>query len=259
MGLHASEITHGRLIDLLDDTDRFVRRAACEALARADQAPPMEKLLKMLASDDRHEAWAARRVLERMPVEEWRGKVLAATDHRILVQGGLALMICDPSRDNALAVLQQCSTTMTKFVSDKNFTDMLRLMQVAMLRGEIKPDEVPGLQRMLAEEFPAGDPLMNRELARLLVYMQESSIIDRYLAFLKSDAADIDKLHLAMHLRFLESGWTISAATGAADVLRRSQPAQRWRQLCSLRHQRHPRCLQAIDRGRGEAGAREGR
>ena len=38
--------------------------------------------------------------------------------------------------------------------------------------------------------------------------MQESSIIDRYLAYLKSDAAEVDKLHVAMHLRFLESGWT---------------------------------------------------
>ena len=49
---------------------------------------------------------------------------------------------------------------------------------------------------------------MNRELVRLLAFLQESSIIDRYLTYLKSGASDSDKLHLAMYLRFVESDWT---------------------------------------------------
>ena len=49
-------------------TTARVRRKACESLGRCDQAPPLDKLLKLIASDDRFEAWAARRVLERMPV-----------------------------------------------------------------------------------------------------------------------------------------------------------------------------------------------
>jgi putative heme-binding domain-containing protein len=208
MGLHASRNTQVRLIELLGDSDRTIRRKACEALARADQAPPVEKVLELLASDDRFEAWAARRILERMPVAEWREPVLASENLRTLVQGSLALVTAHPSRETSLAVLEQLNKAMNGFVSDRDFLDMLRVMQVALLRGEIRPDEVPGLKRQLADEFPAGDPLMNRELSRLLVYLQESSIIDRYLTYLKSDAADIDKLHLAMHLRFLESGWT---------------------------------------------------
>lgn len=208
MGLHPSPATQQRLAALLEDSDRTVRRKACEALARADQGPPLDAVLKLLVSDDRAEAWAARRILERIDTNLWREQVLAAKSQRLLIEGGLALMIADPSRDNALAVLEQLHKAMGGFVSDRDFLDMIRVMQVAVHRGEIKAEDVPGLKRQLAEEFPAGDPLMNRELTRLLVYLQESSIIDRYLAYLKSDAADIDKLHLAMHLRFLESGWT---------------------------------------------------
>jgi putative heme-binding domain-containing protein len=85
---------------------------------------------------------------------------------------------------------------------------MLRLVEVAIIRGELAPDDVPTLKRQLADEFPSGEPRMNRELIRLLVYLQESSIIDRYLAYLKSDAPDADRLHAALHLRFLEQGWT---------------------------------------------------
>lgn len=208
MGLHVTDETNARLVALLGDNDRTVRRKACESLARADHAPPLDKLLKLIASDDRFESWAARRLLERLPVQTWSETVLTSSDHRVLIQGGLALLIAQPSRDNALAVLQQLSQATEKFVSDKNFLDMLRVMQVAMVRGELASDEVPGLRRQLAEEFPAGDPLMNRELIRLLAALQETSIIDRYLAYLKSGASDIDKLHVAMHLRFLASGWT---------------------------------------------------
>lgn len=208
MGLHATDETRERLVSLLEDNDRAVRRKACESLSRCDHAPPVDRLLKLLASDDRFEAWAARRVLERMPVNEWSEIVLSSTDQRVLIQGALALMIAHPSRDNGLAVLQQLSKATEKFVSDRNFIDVLRVMQVAIVRGELSPDEIPGLRRQLAEEYPAGEPTMNRELTRLLIYLQESSILDRYLAYLKSNVSEADKLHLAMHLRFLESGWT---------------------------------------------------
>jgi putative heme-binding domain-containing protein len=208
MGMHSDRQTHQRLIELLDDGDRTVRRKACEALARADQAPPLDKILGMLTSDDRFEAWSARRILERMPVEAWRDRVLAGKSHRLLVQGGLALMIAHPSRENGLAVLEQVSKLMGTFVSDRDFLDMLRLVEVSLIRGELFSDEVPTLRRQLAEEFPSGDSNMNRELVRLLAFMQESSILDRYLAYLRSDAPEIDRLHVAMYLRFIESGWT---------------------------------------------------
>jgi putative heme-binding domain-containing protein len=208
MGLHITDATNARLVQLLDDNDRNVRRKACESLIRAEFAPPVDKVLKLIASDDRFESWAARRLLERLPVEEWSEQVLTASDQRVLIQGCLALVIAKPSHEHALAALQQLAKASEKFVSDKNFIDMLRVMQVAMHRGEIKPDDVPGLRRQLAEEFPAGDATMNRELTRLLVFMQESSILDRYLAYLKSKAPDVDKLHVALHLRFLAEGWT---------------------------------------------------
>src|SRR5262249_51632425 len=152
------------LVELLEDSDRAIRRRACEALARADQAPPLDKLLALLASDDRFEAWAARRVLERINPAEWRDKVLTSKNQRHVVQGGLALMVAHPDRENALMVLERLSKSMQGFVSDRDFIDMLRLTQVSLSRGKLQPDEVPGLRRQLADEFPSGDSLMNREL-----------------------------------------------------------------------------------------------
>jgi putative heme-binding domain-containing protein len=208
MGLHPTAETQKRLVELLADTDRGVRRKACEALSRADQAPTLDQLLPLLSSDDRFEAWAARRVLERMKLDDWKDELLASDNHRLYIQGSLALISAYPSREHAEQILKRMETVMEKFVSDKDFIDMLRVAQIAIARGELQPDELAGLRKRLAEEFPAGDPLMNRELIRLLVYLQESTITDRYLAYLKSDVGDVDKLHVALHLRFLEKGWT---------------------------------------------------
>lgn len=210
MGLHPSAAVGDRLVELLDDTDRTVRRKACEALTRCKLQPPIEKVLRILKSDDRNEAWAARRLLESIPQDQWREAVLTSDDHRVLAQGGLALLISDPRKQNAIDVMQKAHKELEAFVSDRDFLDILRLLQVAIQRGGVQADEIPGLRRQLAEEFPAGDPVMNRELIRLLVYLEESTIIDRYLAYLSSDVADIEKLHVAMHLRFLKTGWTAS-------------------------------------------------
>ena len=207
LGVYGGEQGHERLRELLDDSDRMVRRMACEALLNADQTAPFEPLAEILTSDDRFESWAARRLLEQIPVEQWRASVLAAKDHRLFIQGGLALMIAHPSEENALAISSRFAELMNDFISDRDFIDMLRLVQVTMERSSLTAQDVPELAASLAEEFPSSDATMNRELVRLLVHLQVASPMDRYLAFLESDADDLEKLHLAMQLRFLQTGW----------------------------------------------------
>lgn len=208
MGIHATDETRERLLDLFEDSDPFVRRRALEAVVRAQQTAPAELVLPLLVSNDRAEVWAARRLLERIPIEQWRATVLESTNHRTFIGGSLALLIAEPSTENSFAVLERASQLMTGFVSDRDFLDMLRVLQVAIVQGQVAPEQLTSLRTQLAEEFPAGNAFMNRELIRLLVYMQESSIMDRYFDYLHSDAPHPEKVHVAMHLRYLTAGWT---------------------------------------------------
>ncbi|MBC8352701.1 MAG: HEAT repeat domain-containing protein [Planctomycetes bacterium] len=207
MGLHGNAETGTQLLELLADSDRTVRRKVCQALVRIGQPVLFEDIEKMLTSDDRAEAWSARRLLERIPVEEWRDTILTTDDNRLFIQGAIALLIVDSNEKNATDVVKRFQTLSKGFVSDGEFTDMLRVVQIALHRGELAPDSMPELASTLENEFPSGDSTINRELVRLLVYLQASAPMDRYLAFLKSEAAAVDRLHLAMHLRFLEEGW----------------------------------------------------
>ncbi|MDA1049592.1 MAG: HEAT repeat domain-containing protein [Planctomycetota bacterium] len=207
MGLHGNETTGKQLLSMLSDSDRAVRRKTCEALARIGQPVLFEDIQTILASDDRAEAWAARRLLERIPTDQWRDAILTTDDNRLFIQGAIALLVVDPDETNARAVVARFQELSKGFVSDSDFTDMLRVVQIALHRGEIAPDSVPNLASALGIEFPSGDSRINRELVRLLAYLQASEPMDRYLAFLKSEADAVDRLHLAMHLRFLDEGW----------------------------------------------------
>lgn len=208
LGQRSTEAAKTRLAAMLTDKDRLVRRKTCEAMLRANQTAPLSSLKTALASDDRFESWAARRLLERVPADQWQADLLKTDNHRLLINGTLALAIARPEKDVSLLSIQALADAMAKFVSDRDFVDMLRVIQVAMHRANIEPAEVRGLAKQLKEEFPAGDSHINRELIRILVYLQESSINDRYLAYLRGDAPEIDRAHVGLHLRFLKEGWT---------------------------------------------------
>ncbi len=224
MGVHSDATTRGALVALLDDSDRAVRRKACEALVRSGQTAPVDKLTEMLKSDDRFEAWAAQQLLVQMPADGWSDRMLASDNHRLVIQGGLALLVTKPSRENAQAVSERIQQLMQGFVSDRDFIDMLRVLQVAMRHGDLTSEDVPLLTRMLAEEFPSADDRMNRELVRLLAHLQTSSIIDRYLEYLESnDASDVEKMHLALHLRYIEDGWTAGQRIQLLEFFEKAQ------------------------------------
>ena len=96
---------------------------------------------------------------------------------------------------------------MQGFLSDGDFLDLLRLTQLCLIRGQIKPDEVPALRLRLADEYPTKEPRMNREIVRLLAYLGEPGANDRILEQLNGELPQEDKMHLALHARFIGQ-WT---------------------------------------------------
>lgn len=224
MGIHASNQTQQALVDLLRDSDRRVRRRACEALLSAGQSPPLESLIPLLKSDDRHEAWAARRLLERLPAEQWRSQLLADEDHRLLIQSSLALLVSQPNRQHARQVLQRLTTVMEGFVSDRDFTDMLRVTEIALLRGDVQPTDVPQLGQLMAAEFPSSDAVMNRHLVRLVAYLKPNGLLDRGLAQLASEnISQQEKMHLALHLHHLPGQWQSEQRMQVLDFFQRAK------------------------------------
>ena len=209
LGLHGdSESAMTRLKELVRDSDRNVQLAALEGLLRAEAVPEIADLVPLLSGDDRYISVTARRLLERIPLTDWRDELLSSDNQRVQIQAGLALMIAEPTPPNAKLVLTGVLRMLDGFVSDRNFVDLLRLTQVAIARGNVKAEELSELRTKLAAEFPIGEPLLNRELIRVLAYLNAEDIIDDAISYLQTDAELSERMNIAMHLRFFKHNWT---------------------------------------------------
>jgi putative heme-binding domain-containing protein len=224
MGLRDERQTRDALIGLLGDSDLAVCRRACEALVRRGQTPPPNALIEVLKSDDRHAVWSARKLLECIPPDQWSERLLAGDDHRVVLQAGLALLVVQPGPENARRVLDRLTALAGGFTSDRDFLDLLRVLQLALLRGDIAPEDAAESAQLLAEEFPSKDRLINRELMRLLAYLRVSSIMDRYLEYLGSEETlDVEKLHVALHLPLLADDWNVGRQIQLIEFLDAAQ------------------------------------
>jgi putative heme-binding domain-containing protein len=210
MGLNASEQTEARLGELLGDADLLVQRKACESLARAAQKGPITKIVALLGSPDRHVACAARRAIEGIDRRQWQDEVLAAENKRAFLNGAVSLLALYPDEKAVDPVLGRASDLMKSYLSDQDFVDVLRVIELALIAGELKGKNVPELRKQLAEEYPSQELRMNRELVRLLSYLQDPTTADRVVTYLESDAPPVERLHAALCARFLNAGWNTS-------------------------------------------------
>ena len=158
-----------------------------------------------------------------MPRDTWQDEVLKSRDLRVFLVGGAALEALDPDPALARAVVNRCGEWMKGYVSDPDFVDLLRLLQIAMHRGQLKDTDVPEVAKQLEREYPSRDLTINRELLRLLVHLQQSEIIPRMLEELESKDPMPDKIHAATHARFLETGWSTDQKIALLEFYERSR------------------------------------
>ncbi|MDA7950323.1 MAG: c-type cytochrome [Pirellulaceae bacterium] len=209
LGLDDQETTKGLLITKLEDTSSLVRRRACEALRRRGEIVPLEKMVTTLVSTDRTEQYAARLLLQQQPIENWEEELLQQDHHRLFIQGATASLIAAPKKEFAKRVLQRFRYFLDEAISDPDFLDMLRLVEIAIIQGELSPQETIRLRESIIEEYPSMHRQMNRELVRILAYVQSEEAADRFWEELENEhIADVDRLHIAIHLGYLKKGWT---------------------------------------------------
>ena len=208
LGMIGNDPALTTLRSLLEDRSAVVRRVACEALARSNAELPLEDLTRLLGSDDRFESWAARRLLEQSNPTKWQEDVLVSDRIRLFVQGSVAILASDPSPVIASRIAKRATELTQGFVPDSDLLDIVRVIQLAISRAELRGQDVPGLQNWLANQFPAKDAMVNRELIRLIVRADIGAHNERVVEYLKSDIDPVDKVHVITQLRFLKSGWT---------------------------------------------------
>lgn len=201
----------------LNDDDPWVRRVACEAIAHRGEGAPARTVIGLLGDSDRFVAFAARRALEKLPAHAWQERVLELESPRPYLQGAAALLAAYPTHELALRVLTRCDAMLRGEVnepgrkpgelSDPVFLDTLRVIELAFIRGKVAPAEVPTLTQQLLREFPTRDAMMNRELVKLLTFLQPPGAAHALVHQLETDIPDVEKLQVAAYVPRISSGW----------------------------------------------------
>ncbi len=189
------------LNQLLDDSSLLVRRHACEAFLRLGQQPSVDKILQQFKESDRTLAAPARQLLARVPAGEWTEAVLNSDNKAIFVNGAIALVGVAPEINNSYQVLAKSAEFMKGYLSDPEFNDLLRVVQLALVRGSVNPQDIPAFVSQISAEFPTQLHLLNEELIRILAYLQSNQTEGRYTEYLQSsnDPAET-KVLVAMYL-----------------------------------------------------------
>lgn len=201
-----------RLAELLADSDPMVRRVACETFMRQGRPAPVASLIELLGDADRFVAFAARRALEQQPVQGWARPVVETPDDTAFCRGAVALLAVAPNADVAQVVLKRCEALVQRNgVESELLVDALRVSQLAIALGNVPAEQVPTLGNALFAQYPRGHSAVDREMVRLLVYLQTPGAAEKFAAQMTADLPYADQLHVAAHASRLDVGWNVQA------------------------------------------------
>lgn len=137
-----------------------------------------------LKNADRHIRYAARIAVEAQPVSEWSSKTLQESDPVILTHAAIAL-----ARRGDASVKKQLLTALTKInltaLTESQKLDQLRAIELVFARmGAPDAAEKTMVANQLNPIFPAATNDLNKELSKLLVYVEAPKAIEKTMALL---------------------------------------------------------------------------
>jgi putative heme-binding domain-containing protein len=167
--------------------------------------------LEWLSDPDRFVRYAARVALEHQPVESWAERALALADPRARTEAILALARVGPA--SARERLIACFESLPEDgASAEEVASSLRALELVLIRmGRPSAEVQASLAARLSSSYPSGEPLVDRLVCELLVWLEASDStawIEKTLDLVEGAGAQADKLHYATALRVLAAGWT---------------------------------------------------
>lgn len=238
LGLHDDDGARVALAERLDDGDPFVRRRAAEALVRSGLDPavpprfdPVTTLMPLLGDEDRFVRFAARLALERVNRNRWSDAALRLTSYPAAGEALVALARTSRRAADIRAALQHASRLLDAQPAAMDLPGLLRAMHLLMIRDGGVPyaNEYAAIGNTLLEQFPSGQPLLDREIARTLAFLRAPAAVPRLVAALRDPSASREQqIFLAYCLRAFGGVWSESDRQAVVAWFGHTQE-QRWK------------------------------
>ena len=137
-----------------------------------------------LKNADRYIRYAARVAIENQPVEEWYNKVLAEKDPIALTQAAIALAHKGTVGSGTVVVNQLTKVDFSK-LSESQQLDLLRAIELIFIRqGQPSAEIKKEVATFLNPYYPAKTNSLNRELSKMMVYIDAPKSVEKTMALL---------------------------------------------------------------------------
>jgi len=169
----------------------------------------LDTLWEQIGSADRLQRYSARLVLEQLPVESWGSRIARENDPWRIITATLAIARTG-SKEQAVATLGALDRIDWAKLDKQQQLNWLRAAGLVFARHGL-PDESAG-QRVVAKidaSFPAKDETLNRELCRMLSYLQAPGIVARTLTLMDTAGPTPAPSWLALAKRNANYGKTV--------------------------------------------------
>jgi putative heme-binding domain-containing protein len=161
-----------------------------------------------LNSPDRYLRYAARIVVESQPVAKWQERALNEKRPLASLEALLALSRCG-DRSLQPRVLESLARLHLSTLTPQELLIALRTFGLCFTRmGNPDPSEIHSLQTKFDTLFPSTDKFVNRELSRLLAYLDAPGLVDKCMNQLAKAQTQEDQLWYVFILRNRKDGWT---------------------------------------------------
>ena len=197
-------------------------RSRLEQFHGREDPGAVEEAWPHLASSDRALRYAARVAIERQDLAAWQDRALGETDPVASIQAMLALARTGRPELRE-AVLGRLGRLPLEQLPEARLLEALRAYSLAFIRmGRSRQGLGQGAVERLGRMFPSSSRTLNQELCRLLVYLEDPSVIDKALRRIESGGRE-DKLFYFAALSQLRDGWTLSQRQTYFRALNSSQ------------------------------------
>jgi putative heme-binding domain-containing protein len=162
----------------------------------------------LLNHPDRSIRFAARLAIENQEAKEWRPRVENESRPTALIQAMLILARTEQPGAQQEA-LQRLGELPWKQLSEEQMLAALRAYSLAFVRlGGKTPATVGDATRILSRLYPSSNQRVNRELCRLLVYLEDQHVVERSMQLLRIQVTQQDQMFYVFELRKMTKGWS---------------------------------------------------
>ncbi|MCA9181545.1 MAG: c-type cytochrome, partial [Planctomycetales bacterium] len=194
-------------------------RHSLEEFHQRSDVSAIDLVWPYLNSEDRWLRFAARLAIERQQPAQWRDRALSETRPRASTAALLALARLGRAEDQS-ALLSALDRLPLESLHTSELLDALRVWELSFIRQG--PPSVADRARAVARLdglYPHSSNYANRELCRLLIYLQAPDVIPRSVELIRHALSQEDAIFYSQLVARESQGWTDASREAFFDSL----------------------------------------